>query len=98
MAAGGGPPTTTGSLRLGVFPAPATRRGIHRCSQCKGALVVHQPDSWHPGRLLGICKVCTSWCLMDLTTDGTKWLILPLPTGDDVRAAAEDPRECPPVA
>ena len=90
MDGGGGNSSRAGSLHLGVFPAPAPPGGTPRCLHCEGALVVHQPDPWYPGRLLGICKACRSWCLMDLNADETRWLVVPLPTSDDVRAVAPD--------
>ena len=82
--------STVGSFALRVFPSPASPCGTHRCLHCQGSLVVHQPDPWHPGRLLGICQVCALWCLMDLNADETRWLIVPLPTGDDVRSVSPD--------
>jgi hypothetical protein len=39
------------------------------------------------------------WCLLEQTTDEARWLMVPLPTGDDVRAAApSDPGARPPAA
>lgn len=36
-----------------------------RCPECRGRLVVHQPDERLPHRLLGTCRSCLAWFLMD---------------------------------
>lgn len=36
-----------------------------RCPECGGRMVVHQPDERLPHRLLGTCRCCLAWFLMD---------------------------------
>lgn len=36
-----------------------------RCPECHGQLVVHQPDERLPDRLLGTCRACLAWFLLN---------------------------------
>lgn len=35
------------------------------CPDCDGRLVIHQPDERLPERLLGTCRSCTGWFVID---------------------------------
>lgn len=35
------------------------------CPECGGRLVIHQPDERLPERLLGTCRSCTGWFVID---------------------------------
>ena len=39
-----------------------------QCPECHGRLVVHQPDERLPERLLGVCRSCFTWFLIDAAT------------------------------
>lgn len=36
-----------------------------RCPDCQGQLAIHQPDERLPDRLLGTCRKCLAWFLLD---------------------------------
>ena len=38
---------------------------VIRCPVCRGQLMVHQPDERLPERLLGTCRSCFAWFLID---------------------------------
>ena len=67
------------SVVLGLFRIPSLSKGGVRCPDCKGALDLHQPDERNPDRLLGVCKRCSDWFLMDMRPDQTAWMVVPLP-------------------
>ncbi len=67
------------SVVLGLFRFPSLTNGGVRCPDCEGALVLHQPDVRNPDRLLGVCKRCSDWFLMDLRPDQTAWMVVTLP-------------------
>lgn len=54
-----------------------------RCPECRGRLVVHQPDERLPHRLLGTCRSCLAWFLMDAAGG----LVFRLPDGVAPREA-----------
>lgn len=35
------------------------------CPECSGRMVIHQPDEREPERLLGTCRSCRGWFLVD---------------------------------
>jgi hypothetical protein len=47
-----------------------------RCPECASPIVIHQPDTDLPDRLLGTCPRCGTWCLLD----GGLRLVAILPT------------------
>ncbi len=47
-----------------MFSRPLT------CPCCKQSLVIHQPDSQNPDRLLGTCSHCSTWALLDVGAKG----------------------------
>jgi hypothetical protein len=92
-------PPASVSVRLGVFYSPSFLFGTVSCPHCEGPLAVHQPDLERSERLLGVCKDCASWCLMELMPDEAACLVVPLPVGDFFRAAvgAELERQAAPL-
>src|SRR4051794_37859480 len=54
-----------------IMPAPG-----RRCPECATPMVIHQPDTRLPDRLLGTCPNCRTWCLQDGDLD----LVAILPT------------------
>lgn len=46
-----------------------------RCPDCRGPLAIHQPDERLPDRLLGTCRSCLAWFLLD--ADGVLTFRLP---------------------
>jgi hypothetical protein len=52
-----------------------------RCPDCAGRLAVHQPDERLPERLLGTCRSCFGWFLIDAAGG----IILRLPGKDSLR-------------
>jgi hypothetical protein len=58
-----------------------------RCPSCRRLLELTQPVPECPVRLLGTCPGCESWCVIDVTPDGTEAIMVLLPTGDALRDA-----------
>lgn len=74
-----------------LFSASEDYTGL-RCPDCQGRLVVHQPDERLPERLLGTCRCCFNWFLIDA---GGR-LMLRLPDEEALRGvgAASGEEEC----
>lgn len=56
-----------------------------QCPDCAGHLAIHQPDERLPDRLLGTCRNCLVWFLIE----GEEGLMLRLPVREDRRSASE---------
>ena len=46
-------------------PSDAADYSVMQCPVCRGQLMVHQPDERLPERLLGTCRSCFTWFLID---------------------------------
>ncbi len=55
------------------------------CASCHGFLVLHQPDEDLPHRLLGTCRECRTWFLVDGDTE----LMVKLPDEITLRDAQQ---------
>ncbi len=53
----------------------APQSGRAPCPVCRGKLLIHQPDTTQPDRLLGTCAECKGWFLIDV--DVSQMLLLP---------------------
>jgi hypothetical protein len=54
-----------GIVRLETDP---DHRPELRCPGCHRELALHQPDVQSPDRLLGACRECRDWFLVDLSS------------------------------
>ena len=61
------------------------------CDVCENLLVLHQPDSETPDRLLATCEGCEAWFLAN--GDGT--VLIPLPTWPADAALSDMERRSP---
>jgi hypothetical protein len=55
------------------------------CQECQTTLDIHQPDEEHPSQLLGTCRSCGAWHLVEIASDGSEAMLLKVPNLDDVR-------------
>ncbi len=69
-------------IRLTTDPDDPLVPVVPRAS-CPGSLVLHQPDEDMPDRLLGTCKECRTWFLVDGDTE----LMVKLPDETTLRDA-----------
>jgi hypothetical protein len=49
------------------------------CIRCGEPLELHQPDAASPGRLLGTCRVCSTWFLVEERRDGSGIVLVEFP-------------------
>jgi hypothetical protein len=80
--------STARRIRPSALPVTPLRRGPSaalraRCPGCVTPLVVHQPDEELACRLLGTCRRCKAWFLIDAAAGA----MLHLPAGADDREA-----------
>jgi hypothetical protein len=59
------------------------------CPQCDETLLLYQPDTDRPGRLLGACEECGHWFLIDAEADA----IVQLPGAEQLRSALAEAGE-----
>jgi len=68
------------SLRVERFALnDAVRLGS--CRHCETALELSQPDPLTPARLVGLCRSCGAWYILDDNADGESSTQLELPMG-----------------
>jgi len=68
------------SLRVERF-ALNDAAGLETCRHCETALELSQPDPLTPARLVGLCRSCGAWYILDDATDGESRSRLELPMG-----------------
>jgi hypothetical protein len=78
------------------FPAPPGDLAWFRCADCSTSLELHQPDNEFPDRLLGVCKSCRRWTLIELAPDGPGAVMALLPEGGWALNAVRDHAPTPP--
>ena len=80
---------TSRSLALDLIPLPTDfeDRSEVSCPACCDDLEIHQPDEQQPDRLLGICRSCCAWFLIDSAAA----VVVRLPDLDGLRGAFTSP-------
>ena len=68
------------------FPVPVERPAGAHCLNCSSPLSLCQPDLESPDRLLGVCKRCKHWFLIDLIPDRTEGILCRLPDIEVIRS------------
>ena len=69
------------------FSTPSGDLAWVRCIKCSESLDLHQPESDFPDRLLGVCKSCRCWLLVELVPNKPEAVLILLPDGEWVLAA-----------
>ena len=75
------PPTQTIAVNLEVRRIVFPQAGLIPlpCPKCRVDLNIHQPDPDVPGRLLGTCGECGTWCALTLDSDHSEARLIVLP-------------------
>lgn len=69
----------TTNLDVLRFPKPIAELGEMNCPYCSGPLLMSQPDLDSPERLLGVCRLCSHWFLLDLIPNLDEGILSKLP-------------------
>jgi hypothetical protein len=59
------------------------------CLHCRSVLSLHQPDEGFSERILGVCRTCKYWFLVDLVPGKAEAVMVLLPAGDFFRTALD---------
>jgi hypothetical protein len=69
-------------IHLSTLPDDLDR--LH-CLHCRSDIAIHQPDESSPERMLGVCKACKYWFLMDRVPGTSEAILVLLPDGGHFR-------------
>jgi hypothetical protein len=73
------------SLDVIPFLVPP-RESEDLCTNCRAVLYLIQPDAELPDRLLGVCKGCKHWYLIDTVPDVSEGTMVRLPDVHVIRS------------
>ena len=73
------------NLDLLRFPKPVDELPDTLCLKCASPLFLSQPDPDLPDRLIGVCRECKHWFLIDLIPDLGEGIISTLPEVQVIR-------------
>ena len=76
-------------LHVIPFSLPPGDLAWVRCTTCSTSLDLHQPANDFPDRLLGVCKSCGRWSLIELVSDKPEAVMILLPEGGWALTAAQ---------
>jgi hypothetical protein len=60
------------------------------CQKCHAALDIHQPDEASPDHLMGTCRDCGCWHMIEMAPSGREAYLLEIPGVDFVRKTLAD--------
>ena len=55
------------------------------CQKCRASLEIHQPDEARPDQLLGTCRECGCWHMIEMAPGGREAYLFDIPGVDFVR-------------
>jgi len=77
------------ALDLIHFSIPSGDLARLSCLHCRSVLAFHQPDEGFSERILGVCRACKYWFVVDLVPGKAEAVMVRLPDGNFFRSALD---------